>query len=422
MATNPYYEAIVVRRTPAPDVGTGPTLEVVDRILSYKNVSWGHELVGDGSGSISCSSDTISDSLKAVFANIAETPCELWIYRNDKVVHAGPIVGIQLQGKRKTVTIQSRGVLYYLRYMYIQHNIDTTSKGQKVLDLVKRLIDQWTKADTGGGNDTYGNFGFRLSHFGKAPDAEYLTSDGRGSDTPCGIKHFRTQKGDYIVRKVDYKSEELKNVKTELDLLARSEDGFDYWIDYNWYVSDNGLLQFGPGSRHYLQVKGGYDESGEQQGRGTDKSSSVAIEARNIKDTRLYSSVSADTIASWVKVVTTSSQGSPKSKAVDDDTLKEQFGKVGMVKRFDNTTDSPSSFANVILEAHSDFQLGLSGSQENTSIFAITGVTPDDFGVGDIISFVYDAGYALIDVKREVYRLWVSVDEGGTERMTMEFT
>ena len=414
MATNPYYEAVVVRRIPDSDPNVGPTLEVVDRILSYKNVSWGHELVGDGSGSISCSSDTISESLKRVFANIAETPCELWIYRNDKVVHAGPIVGIQLQGKRKTVTIQSRGVLYYLRYMYLQNDIDTTAKGQLVLNLIKEMITQWAR------NDTFGNFGFRTEQFGR--EVYYLTSEGAGSTTNVGIPHLRNANKGRIVRKVDYKGVELKNVKSELDVLARSEDGFDYWVDYNWYVSNNGLLQFGPNSRHYLNVVGGYDDNGVQQGRGSDKSASVAIEARNIKDTRLYSSVAADTIASWVKVVTTSSKGSPRSGTVSDAALKQDYGKVGMVKRFDNTTDSPQSFASVILNAHSEFQLGLSGSQENTSIFAITGVTPDDFGVGDVISFVYDAGYAVIDVKREVYRLWVSVDEGGTERMTMEFT
>ena len=248
-----HYEINVVARTPAESLG--PTLELVDRINVHERIYWADELAGPGAATVSADVSRISDSIGERFADLAKTPCELWVYREGQIVHAGPIIGLQTQGN--TLTIISQGVLYYLRYMYIDNTYPSQQGTQlNPFKIVKDLIDNWQ-------DEPYGNFGIKTFHIGRPANTpqgtggSQLTSVGEGSTTYDGIPWMTDEKNKKILRTVSYLGDELREVYAEVEALTLSEDSFDYWIDHSTYVSKYGLQQFGPESRRNLILKGG---------------------------------------------------------------------------------------------------------------------------------------------------------------------
>ena len=420
-----HYEINVIARTPSEN--NGPTLELVDRINVHERIYWADELAGPGAATVSTDVSRISENIGERFADLAKTPCELWIYREGQIVHAGPIIGLQTQGN--TLTVISQGVLYYLRYMYIASTYPLAQGARyNPFKIVKDLIDNWQ-------NEPYGNFGIKTSHIGKPANTpanqggSQLTTIGDGSTTYDGIPLMTDEKGRPIKRTVSYLGDELREVYVEIEALATSFDAFDYWIDNSTYVSEYGLQQFGPESRRNLILKGGrrYVEgtSGptREVNRGEDKSDYVALEGRNLQDVRLWGSVAAGDIASWNKaVVTSSAENLSRSTQVNEELLAT-YGRVGSVRNIDGVqgASTAAAYAKKMEEQLKEYHLEIGGEREYATAISVVGADPMDFGPGDTIRFLWDTGYTTLDTKRDVFKKHVTVDNAGNENITVEF-
>ena len=371
-----HYECLVVKRTPNPGGAHKlPGLEIVDKINPLKKIAWSDELVGDNMGTVALESTNIPESVGARFVDMARYPCELWIYREGVLVHGGPILGLQTQGD--TINVISRGPLYYLNYMFIQSDYKATKDQYTIF---KDLINQWQ-------DDSYGHFGLNVLNIGTS-----------GTN-----------------RAVDYAGNELRSVRRELELLAANADGFDFYIDY----STARLLSIGAGGGRRDIVL----ENRSTGGRGDDKSSSVVFDVRNLRDVRIWASVAEKDIASWCKVLGTSEQGSWARTATNTE-LMQTFGKAGAVQHIDGiqSANTVQPYADDMRDLLNDYHIEIGGQQQGASIFSTSNVSAVDFGAGDKVRFLWDAGYGVIDEAREVYRKFVSIDETGTEKMTVEFT
>ena len=388
----PHYEVLIVARTPAQ---TGyPTLEMVERIVPLRNLSWSDNLSDDNQSSVGVSPVGLPESVAERFRDLANNPCELWIYREGDLVYAGPVLGIQNQGE--ALIVVSRGVLYYLRYMFIQR--DMTFTNVSPFKIVKDMIDQWEQTDKGAA-DEYANFGI---------DTSNIDTTGAPVD----------ENDNLIRRTLKFTGEELVNVRTKIQEISEVRKiGFDYYIDLSTFRSDNGLGQFGPNARRELKL---INRVG--MGRGVDRSDDIVLELRNLRDMRLWSSVSAGDIATWFKVLGTSEDRRATASS-ENATLKANFGKVGEVAHLNDTARTADLLeaAETGLEARGDFFVKVGGNQEGASIFSMPGMDAVSFNPGDIITLLWDPGYGLIHTQRQVFKKWVSIDPTGTEKMTLEF-
>lgn len=362
------YDTMIVSRTP---VESGPpTLEIVDRVSSVNKIAWSDELVGDNFGRVDVDVDNISPAVGERFVDLANNPCELWIYREDKLVHAGPIIGLQVQNN--TVGVVSRGPLYYLKFMYVQSDYVHNNRDQFII--TKELINQWQ-------NDDWANFGLNTANIGTSG----------------------------TIRPVEFYAKELRNVRREIELLAQAERGFDFYVDYS-------TVTLGTGATKDLVLV---------DRRGQDKRNDIIFDRRNLTDlVHIWMSVATEDVATWVRVLGTSQNFAEEGqiRTATNPTLIQNYGKAGAVAHIDGIlgAETTQEYANKARDLLSDFHMEIGGQQQGVSIFSIEGSTPADFGSGDTVSFYWDAGFGIIDETRDVVKKYVSVDNTGTERMTIE--
>ena len=360
----PHYETVIVARTP--NQNGPPKLEIVDKITAYKNISWADELVGDNLGSVSAEYSSIPPTIGERFIDLTKKPCELWIYREGILVQGGPILGIQTQGN--ILTIVSRGPLYYLNYMFVQEDY-VADKDQ--YGIFRNLVDQWQ-------NDDYGNFGLKTSNIGTS-----------GVD-----------------RVIEFDKNELRNVRRELELLAANADGFDFYVDFSTQTLGDSA------TRDIVLTRK----------RGEDKSDYLVFDIRNLSDLRIWSSVSKEDVASWVRVLGTTYDHSHVSTRTND-ALMQSMGKIGAVSHIDGVGLQVTNdrYADQMKELLSNYHIEIGGQQQGTTVFSTANVGPMDFGPGDTVRVTWDAGYGIIDETRVVNKKFVSVDETGTEKMNVHF-
>jgi len=362
------YDTMIVSRTPSQD--GPPTLEVVDRIDAVNKIAWSDELVGDNLGRVDVDADNISPAVGARLVDLANNPCELWIYREDRLVHAGPVVGLQIQNN--TVGVVSRGPLYYTKYMYIENDYVENNRDQFII--VRDLIDAWQ-------NDDYGHFGI---------DTSNITS----SNT---------------IVPVEFYEKELRNVRREIEALAQSAAGFDFYIDYSTATLGQDA------TKELVLVKR----------RGTDKRNDIVFDRRNLTDlVHIWMAVGVDDTATWVKVLGTSQTFAEEgeTRTATNPELMVNFGKAGAVAHIDGILgpETTQKYADKAKDLLGDYHLEIGGQQQGVGIFSLEGITPADFWAGDTISFYWDAGFDVINQARDVINKFVTVDNTGTERMTIE--
>ena len=360
----PYYDLGIVARTPA--MSGFPTLELLGPITPVNRISWSDELVGDGQARVGVNNDSIIPIIGNRLADLGKFPCELWIWRNSKLVFAGLIVGLLTKGN--TSTVISQGLLYYLRFM----NIFMDYKGDfDQYTIIKDLIDMWQ-------DEEYGNFGINTANIGTS-----------GVNT-----------------KVDFEADELPNTRQEIEELSQEIGGFDYYID----LSTSTL-----GADASRDFKCG--------ARGSDKSNRIIVDHRNLSATTvLYQSVAVNDIATWVKVIGTSKSTIRRGTRTNPDLLTK-FGRAAAVHVIDkvqaqSTVDDASQrLINELSETH----IEVGGEKQNAAVFSVPDITPEDVDPGDTVSVIWDVGFSIIEQERVIYRKYVSVDASGEERMTLEF-
>ena len=364
MTLFPHYDVGVVARTPAQS--DFPKLELLGPIIPVNRISWSEVLVGDPQARFGVNNDTILPQIGERLAALAEKPCEIWIWREDKLVYAGPIVGLLTKGN--TTTIVAQGLLYYLRYMIVVNDY-TVDKDQYAI--VKDLIDQWQNLD-------YGNFGINTSNIGLS-----------GEEVP-----------------VDIEADEVPNVRFEIEELSQDIGGFDYYVDLSTSVlGDTGSRDLVCGAR------------------GTDKTDRIIIDHRNLSGTTvLYQSVAVNDLATWAKVIGTTKNSVRRGTSLNT-TLLPKFGRAAAVQAVDGiqTALATMEAANRLRDALAGIRVEIGGERQSAATFSIPDLTPDDVDVGDTVSVVWDVGFSVIEQERMVYRKNVSIDSEGEEHMSMEF-
>lgn len=362
----PQYECMLVSRTM--NISSAPTFAELDRIVELENLYWSKELNNDGMASVSTRPERVSDLIKDRLLQPDVLPMELWIYRNGVKVYAGPVIGYQIQGVNNTITFQSRGLAYYMRWMFLTS--DMTNASIDKFTAVKNLVDHWQ-------GQNYGNFGIVTSGIGTS--------------------------GDNIA--IDYHRTEIVNIQEAISNLAAPElaNGFDFQVD--------------PITRNLIL----YDPA-----RGTDKSTTVVVDERIMEGgVSIYFDLSAGDFATTIVGAAT---GFERDGALwtqkENATRRAQFGYAGMGAKWTGIEiqSTLDGYAQALADLHSNYAVSLSGSSGGgeggtAAIFPVTGIEPPDIDPGDTVSFQPDLGFGSINVARDIVNVGVSVDINGNESM-----
>jgi hypothetical protein len=361
-----FYEVMAVERVMAS--GSAPTFNEIDRIDPLDKIGFSKELNGDGFLSVSTRPERVSSDLAAYLKTPDEKPLELWLYRDGTKVFAGPLIGIQVQGSNNTMTFTARGILYYLRWMYLTSQLDY-SAGLDQFTIVKNLVDHWQ-------NKTYGNFGIDTSGIGTSG----------------------------VTRDVLYEKEELWNIAYLVAQLSAPDDGFDFEVDP--ITRDLNL--------YYPQT-------------GTDKSGTLIIDNRNLLMPTFFLDITAQDFATNALAVGTSFElTTPLYADKTNATRLAQFGRAGMAAAFDGVLAQTSvdNYAQGLVDLHSNFGITFGGQGGGSAGSGLAMVTIDEFGFddvdpGDTVSFDYDAGFEVFSTTRDVKTINMSIDENGDEHMNL---
>jgi len=351
------YVPMLVERIPNASGGTDPTLNIIDEIIVHEKLTWSTELLSDGGMiSFACVPDQQSQDIKDILVDIAETACEIWLYRNDTIVQAGPIIGVQTQGP--TVNITVRALAYYLKYMIVTSDLNYAAVDQYTIG--KGLVDHWQ-------DKTYGHFGI---------DTSSISTSG-------------------FTRTIDYVAAEAPGVFSKLLELSSNADGFEWYVD--------------PASRELVFTTR----------RGSDKSASVILDNRSIASPNTHFSVAqSDYVSHAIAIGASVDDTTPKVGTKTNATAMAKFGRVGLSVSVDeaDTQATVDDYAQSLLDAgdHVHFIPSVG------SAIPVLGAGVEDFDVGDTVHWVYDYGLGKFRVDRDVNKRFVNVSKQGEETMTIE--
>ncbi len=360
------YQIMLVERNP--NQSAGPLLLIEDELIQHEKLTWGESLDGLGFISFAIQPDQQGAGARALLRNIAAQGTEIWLYRDDVIVQAGPVIGVQPQGS--THNIITRSLAYYLRYMFITTDLSHTAVDQYTIGA--GLVDHWQALD-------YGDFGIDTSGIGTSG----------------------------VVRTIDYPADEGPNVFRKLENLADADNGFEFFVH--------------PTTRALTFTTR----------KGSDKSATVIIDERNITSPNAFYSVAAGDYANHaiaiggsiddnVTVIGTTSGGTPMF----------QFGRAGHVIAVDgaSTQSVIDEYALNLYNAmnHVDFMPSPSGSGGSESggagsLIPSIDLDPTTVESGDTITWAYDYGYGVIELTRDIWSKTVNVDDSGTETIGLRF-
>lgn len=350
------YKYSVSARTP--NQSTGPTLTEIDELVPVGSVSYTDELNFDGEASLSVEPENVPSDIGERLKDLRSLPCELNIIRDDIVKWKGPILSCQLQGP--TLTINARGLMYYMRYMALEADLLFTAATDQYT-IGKGLVDAYQALD-------YGNYGIDTSGIGTS-----------------GVTRTRR-----------FFFKENQNVFKRLIELAEQDNGFDVWVDAN---RD---LQFA-------------------SPRGTDLTLEVYADPSNIINPNIFWSTAEDNIASNAIAVGTDATGELASVVGTDEVVdvQETFGRATIFSTAEDVTSQATidNHATRLLETR-QVQLFVPGPEA----LPVAGATPADFGPGDTIQYLINAGrLGQIHLERRVRMLRTVVADDGAEDMQIEF-
>ncbi len=350
------YKVSVSSRVP--NTSTPPTVTEVGELTPVGNVSYQDALNAEGEASLSVEPERVTSAVASRLADLEANPSELTIIRDNTRVWTGPLLSCQLQGA--TLTLNARGLAYYMRYMTLEADLIFASPTDQYT-IGKGLIDAYQDL-------SFGDYGIDTSGIGTA-----------------GVTRVRS-----------YIATEGHNVFTRLQQLAEIDSGFDFWVD-----ADDRDMNFAAS-------------------RGSDKTDEVYADQSNILNPNVFWSVSQDNVASEGIAVGTSEDPSipPVVGTKSNTTLRAAFGRVTVQIPVDGVTTQATidDHAQRIVDAR-DSQLLVPGP----SILPVADVLPTDFEPGDKISYSIDVGMlGQIYLEQRVRSKRVIVDENGVETMELE--
>jgi hypothetical protein len=352
----PVYDVVIVARIP--QVSGPPAFIEIDPI-EWKSLTYANTLSQPQELSASCQISSLTESVLQRLRNLAELATEIWLSRNGKVVFAGPVMGYQTSGEDLTIT--AKGLLAYLRMMYVTSDLVFQAKDQATI--VKSMIDQWQDL-------SYGNFGL---------DTSSITATG-------------------VTRNATYLSTELHNIGQRVEDLGVQASGFDAEID--------------PATRK-ISLWSPF--------RGVDRSTgedAIVIDERNITSGDIVSSVAIGDIATDSFVTGTSQgQSAPLYSTRFNAELRAKFGRAGISQTYSDISDQPTldNYAQALVDARKTSLL-IPGPK--------TRVTPDadlaSYGVGDTIAYQL-GGVLAVSGSFRIRKQTITARSTGQEDVDLEF-
>lgn len=358
----PHYEVTVYSRTPA--AAAAPTfVELGPIVLSSGEegaggsggLAWSRELFSDGSITVTTDPSKVQSSIAERLLDMEGKPSELAIFRDGVLRQRGPLVAWQIEGN--SLILNARGLLYYCRYMTLTTG-QTYSTNQVLI--AKSLIDLHQAK-------TMGNYGLVTS-----------------SMTSAGATRTRT-----------YTAAELINVMEEIREIGEAENGFE--IDIN------------PGTR----VISCFNPT-----KGTDKSATVALDARGIVTPGFSDSVGAGQFGTAALVAGVVADADPLVQESIDTVSRDLFG-LAYVAHTSIGVPNTTELINVAVRTRDIAKRSVFIPPKE--FFSLPGATVDDFDVGDTVTIEYDAGFGAMTYVGRVKNIFVSVQEGGQDKLTLEF-
>lgn len=336
-----------------------PTITEIEEVTPIGDVSYADELDSEGEASFSLEPETIPSDVATRFRNLRQFPCELNIYRNELVQWRGPILSCQLQGP--TLTVNSRGLLYYARYMTLEADLLYASLTDQFV-IGKGLVDAYQALARG--------------HYG---------IDTSTTNTTSGVTRIK-----------NYLYKENHNVFKRLQELADIDNGFDFWVDH---VTRK--LMF-------------------ENEKGTDLSLSVYADSSNIENPNVFWSVAADDIASDGIAVGTDPEGVQQSivGTAENTTVRDSWGRATVFQTAEDVTHQATidDHAQRIINSRSE-QVFVPGP----STIVVKDVEPNEFSTGDRINYTFKVGnIGTINEVRRLNMRRVKVTREGTETMELE--
>lgn len=350
------YDLVVVARVP--QVNAPPTFIEVDPI-EWKSLTYTNTLSQPQELSASCQISSLTQPVLQRLRNLADLATELWLYRNGKIVFAGPIQGFQTSGE--DLTISCKGLLAYLRLMLIQQDLVFTQIDQSLI--VKSMVDQWQNLD-------YGNFGIDTSGI-----------------TPSGT-----------LRDGTYLKTELHNVGQRVEDLGKLAGGFDAEVD----PATRKLFTWAP--------KKGVDRSTGEN--------AIVIDSRNITSGDIVCSVAIGDLAS--ESFTTGTASGADSTLFSTKTnaeLRSKYGRSGISATFSDVS------AQAILDSYAQALVDARGAAfliPGPKVRVTPDADLADYGVGDLIA--YELGSTLsVSGSFRIRKQSITASSSGQEAVDLEF-
>lgn len=336
---------------------TGPPgLFAVDPI-DWTGLSYTDELSKPQALNASCKISTLTEPIIQRLPKLHEFATELWLYRDSRLIFAGPLLGWQAQGE--TLTLQALGLLAYLQVMFVTFDLVFSQIDQHLI--VKGLIDHWQNLD-------YGHFGI---------DTSMISPSGQ-------------------LRDATYRRDELHNIAQRVEEVGRRIDGFDIEID--------------PQSR---QLQLWYPQKGVDRSTGDD---AIVFDARNVTSSSVVCSAAPGDIATDF-FVTGTSEGSTIYATANNADLRARWGRAGATATFDLVTETSTleAYAQGGLDARAESLL-IPGPDVRT----VPDADLAAYDVGDTVSYQMHERLGVIGAFR-LRKRTVSVSTTGREATSCEF-
>lgn len=342
------HQLTLVDRTPQQTAA--PTLTPVGP-LPAPTITYTDALNSDGTLKCSVVPRLLDNDVKtalrdAIDPSTPPDPLELHLHRDGTLVWAGPLVGGQIQGG--TISLDGRSLSYYLHHMWVTADLTFTDVDQHTI--AASLIDHWQNLD-------WGDYGI---------DTTAVTASG-------------------VTRRRTYLAAEHPNIHEQVARLGQVIDGYDWWID--------------PDRQLHLT-----DE------RGSDLTSAVVFDLRNVADPGIAFLSGADDIASEAFGLATSVDSDPLTSVQSDTSVRQTFGRAGVAATFDGVTRQAT------LDGHtSQFLQDRVGPKfdPGPELIPVADVGPGDFGPGDTVEWSFDAGLGVQTFPARLSKVQVTIGEDG---------
>lgn len=351
------YDLVVVARVVQQ---SGPPSFIEIDPIEWTDLTLTEELLNGQDLQASCQISSLSPTIIAALQDLGSQPVELWLYRNGRLVFAGPLRNGNTDNLRLTVT--AKGAADYMRQMFVR--ADLVFKDVDQATIVKTMVDQHQATD-------FGHYGINTA-----------------SITPTGV-----------LREITYLKAELQNVAQKVQDLAKSADGFDFEVD--------------PESRN-LEIW--------FPGKGVDKSTgedAVVFDSRNITSSSMAFSAGPDDIATEAFGTGTAVSGDGTSYgAVTNSELLARYGRSTIAGTWDGVPDQNT--LNGLLQGMLNVrvtQLVVPGPDaRDTPDSSITA-----YGVGDTVLYQPNELLTVASAYR-IRKRSVKVTSAGQESVSLEFT